>query len=295
MDALYDHGRRKFPQAGLLASSQGRGWANVAAELRHHPKGQIPDICSQQTEITLALTGTQVGRVYRSGNGRLQDCRARSGTLWLCPPGVHEQEIVLTEDIPQVFHLYMPQGLTGDEAASEDCVLTRLAYAADVNDDFIRQICLRIIEELQTESAGGALLVEQLALVLGTHLRMRYCDGQTKRQLQERQPHMLDERRLKRVIDYVESHLFEDLSVTELAEVACLSRSHFARAFRGALGQSPSDYVGDRRLENAKQMLQDKSLSLTEIAATCCFSSQAAFTRAFKKKTGQSPGAFRRQ
>jgi AraC family transcriptional regulator len=291
MDRLYDHGVRKFPQAGLLATSMGRGWSNMAAELRRHPKGQIPDFCAQQTEITFAIEGARSGRVHRRGDSRPQSSTARTGTVWLCPPGVREEEIVLTEDIPLVFHLYLP-----DCAPEEDggAALRRLAYAADVDDELIRQICFRIASELREESSGGSLLVEQLAIALGTHLRSRYCDAYDGFVPLERHGPALDHRRLRRVIDYVEAHLFENLSVSELADVACLSRSHFARAFKAALGQAPSDYIGAKRLESAKSMLMDETKSLAEVAQICCFSSQAAFTRAFKNYTGQAPGAYRR-
>ncbi|WP_137155416.1 AraC family transcriptional regulator [Rhizobium sp. FKL33] len=292
MDRLYDHGSRKFPQAGLLATSKGRGWSNIAAELRRHPKGQIPDFCAQQTEITFAVDGARSGRVHRRGDSRPQSSTARSGTIWLCPAGVREEEIVLTEDLPLVFHLYLPD-VTPDEDGGS--ALKRLAYAADVDDELIRQICFRIASELREESSGGSLLVEQLAIALGTHLRSRYCDAYLGSIRPEKQAPALDHRRMRRVIDYVEAHLFENLTVSELAEIACLSRSHFARAFKAALGEAPSDYIGARRLEFAKTMLGDESLSLAEIAQTCCFSSQAAFTRAFKKNTGKAPGAFRRR
>ncbi len=196
-----------------------------------------------------------------------------------------------TEDIPLVFHLYLP-----DVAPEEDggSALRRLAYAADVQDELIRQICLRIASELREESSGGSLLVEQLTIALGTHLRGRYCDaysgsvsvGEARSGAGSTPPASGDR--------LCGSPSLRNLSVGELADVACLSRSHFARAFKAALGRAPSDYIGAKRLESAKSMLTDETKSLAEIAQICCFSSQAAFTRAFKNYTGQAPGAFRR-
>jgi AraC family transcriptional regulator len=56
----------------------------------------------------------------------------------------------------------------------------------------------------------------------------------------------------------------------------------------------PYRYVSRRRLENAKAMLATGKLSLGEIAHRSCFTSQAAFTRAFSRATGITPGEYRR-
>ena len=105
----------------------------------------------------------------------------------------------------------------------------------------------------------------------------------------------LDRRRLFRVLDYVDRHLEGNLSLDDMASVACLSRFHFARAFKQAVGQSPGRYVVARRLERAKALLVDGDAPLVEIALALRFSSQANFTRAFRQSTGLAPGQYRRE
>jgi AraC family transcriptional regulator len=104
----------------------------------------------------------------------------------------------------------------------------------------------------------------------------------------------LDRVRLSRVLGYIEEHLAVDITVTELANVACLSIFHFTRAFAGAMGVPPHHYVSRRRLENAKAMIAGGRASLHEIALDCQFSSQSSFTRAFRRVTGMTPGEYRR-
>jgi AraC-like DNA-binding protein len=104
----------------------------------------------------------------------------------------------------------------------------------------------------------------------------------------------LDRERLSRVLGYIEAHLSESITVTDLANVACLSLFHFARSFTGAVGVPPHYYVGRRRLENAKAMITAGRASLYEIALDCQFSSQSSFTRAFRRVTGMTPGEYRR-
>src|SRR5262249_37174961 len=105
----------------------------------------------------------------------------------------------------------------------------------------------------------------------------------------------LDQRRLFRVLDYVEANLEGDLTLDRMASIACLSRYHFARAFKQAVGQSPHRYVSAKRLERAKALLTRGDRSLIYSALALSFSCQANFTRAFRQQTGQTPGQFRQK
>jgi AraC family transcriptional regulator len=64
-----------------------------------------------------------------------------------------------------------------------------------------------------------------------------------------------------------------------MASIACLSRYHFARAFKQAVGQSPHRYVSARRLERAKALLTRGDQPLVDIAFSLSFSSRANFAR----------------
>ena len=79
--------------------------------------------------------------------------------------------------------------------------------------------------------------------------------------------------------EFIEDHLGDELTVARLADEACLSPFHFARAFRSATGTAPHRYLTERRLERARTLLAEDALSIAEIAARCGFSSQSYFTR----------------
>jgi AraC family transcriptional regulator len=104
----------------------------------------------------------------------------------------------------------------------------------------------------------------------------------------------LDRRRLTRVLDYIGANLEDDLTLARLASIACLSRFHFSRAFKAAVGRSPHHYVSAKRLELAKQLLGKGDQPLAQLALTLKFSCQANFTRAFREATGQTPTQYRR-
>jgi AraC-like DNA-binding protein len=104
----------------------------------------------------------------------------------------------------------------------------------------------------------------------------------------------LDNRRLRRVLEYIDAHLAEDITVAALAKVACFSVFHFTRAFSAAVGAPPQRYVRQRRLERAKALIAVESISIARAAFMCGFSSQASFTRAFRKAAGMTPAGYRR-
>jgi AraC family transcriptional regulator len=103
----------------------------------------------------------------------------------------------------------------------------------------------------------------------------------------------LDDRRLQRVLQFVDDNLQNPIALKDLAAVANLSPFYFSRAFRNVTGNSPQRFVRARRLEKAKEFLADGGMSLADIALICNFSSQSSFTRAFTRVLGISPGQYR--
>jgi AraC family transcriptional regulator len=98
----------------------------------------------------------------------------------------------------------------------------------------------------------------------------------------------------RRVLDYIDQNLEQEFTVSDLARIAHLSVFHFARVFASTMGMPPQRYVSQRRLESAKKMIGTGRLPLSEIAFRSGFSSQASFTRAFRRAANMTPGEFRR-
>jgi AraC family transcriptional regulator len=100
---------------------------------------------------------------------------------------------------------------------------------------------------------------------------------------------------LNRVLDYIEAHLRQDLSLSALAEAAATSPFHFSRAFRQSMGVTPHQYVLAQRVECAKSLLRNHELTIGEISLSAGFTRQNHFARVFQKKTGLTPTEFRRR
>ncbi|MBW8806270.1 MAG: AraC family transcriptional regulator [Catenulisporales bacterium] len=82
-------------------------------------------------------------------------------------------------------------------------------------------------------------------------------------------------------------------TVAALAAQARMSRSLFARRFTEMLGNTPMDYVAEVRMRHATSLMREHSLSLGQVATRVGYQSPAAFSRAYKRVTGRSPGAAR--
>ena len=103
----------------------------------------------------------------------------------------------------------------------------------------------------------------------------------------------IGDRRLRRVVDYIEDNIVEDLSLKDMAAIAAMSPYHFARAFKAATDASPLQYVINARIERAKAMLKSTRLPISEIAFRAGYRHLGHFSRHFKSRVGTTPGAYR--
>jgi AraC family transcriptional regulator len=101
--------------------------------------------------------------------------------------------------------------------------------------------------------------------------------------------------KIRRLRDYIDQHLSRSVSVAELSAIAGLSTTHFSRAFGRSFGQAPHVYVVHRRLDKARHMMLTTDTPLSELAVACGFSDQAHFCKLFRRHTGRTPAAWRRE
>jgi AraC family transcriptional regulator len=100
--------------------------------------------------------------------------------------------------------------------------------------------------------------------------------------------------RINRVIDHIDEHLGDELTLADLADVACFSRFHFHRIFSAMVGETIADYLKRVRLQAAaSRLVNNPRDSVTDIALACGFSSPSVFARAFRDRFGTSASAWR--
>lgn len=98
----------------------------------------------------------------------------------------------------------------------------------------------------------------------------------------------------RRVLEHIETHLATPLRNKDLADVVDYSEFHFNVAFRNSLGASPHEFLIQRRIERARQLMLSTDMPLCEIAAECGLADQAHLSRLFRRIVGETPAAWRR-
>lgn len=106
---------------------------------------------------------------------------------------------------------------------------------------------------------------------------------------------MLLQSRIRRMLQYVQEHYAEKLTLEQIAQSASISRSEALRCFHSALRQTPVDYLIGYRLLKARQLLTTTNDSVSGIAAAVGMENISYFIRAFKARYGKTPGAYRRE
>jgi YesN/AraC family two-component response regulator len=99
--------------------------------------------------------------------------------------------------------------------------------------------------------------------------------------------------KLRKVFNYVDNHLNQELSLEKLAGEIGLTSYYFARLFKQSTGQSFHQYVIRQRVERAKQLLQQSELSIAKIAVECGFANSSHLALHFKRIVGRAPKKFR--
>src|SRR5690606_31382179 len=131
-----------------------------------------------------------------------------------------------------------------------------------VKDAFVSQLILAVRDELRQGNPCGPIYAETAAQMLALHLLSRHCafnhriksgkGGLTKSQL-------------RLVLDYIDSHLHEEISLDALAALTELTSFHFLRLFKRTTGETPLQFIIRLRMERAKVLLT-AGMSVTEVA-----------------------------
>lgn len=293
MDLLAD-GFRKYGGLDVVTTSRRLAWDGLVADLRHHEAAELPPFEPKVLEICIAVACHDDCVVTRKGQGVWQRTRVEPGIVWLCPSGVQEEDIRISE-WHDILHLYLPTdsfARSTDEHGGASVAADSIRYLAGLRDDLIRQAGWHLLSEMREPTSTARVRVQGLAHQLAARIAERYASGIGRGSPVARQ-HRLDEQRLRRVLEYMAQHIEDEISLDDLSAVACLSSFHFSRMFARRMGMSPHRYISQLRLERAKTLLALGRMSLAEIAIACCFSSQTNFSRAFRRATGSTPLEFR--
>jgi AraC family transcriptional regulator len=267
-------------------------WPHLRVERVRLEAGHLNPVTFQFNEVGFVLSGRTV--TSYSGNGAKQHYLIEQGTARVCPVGILERDVVLDAAIECLF-ISLPPGLIEASALVDydiDPANAELVYAGGLVDPTLQRIALSLNDVLLRGlvAATDRMFVDGMQAALAAHLFSNYSVGRWRPPARTPQ---LDPRKLARVLDYIDAHYAENIALSDLATVGCLSPYHFSRLFREATGHSPHSYLTRRRVKAAEDELLRNRASMAEIAEATGFGSQANFIRVFKKATGMTPGRIR--
>ena len=165
-----------------------------------------------------------------------------------------------------------------------------LASSIHIRDPQIERIGWMMQAEDHDAYPGGRLFADSLASALAARLLTLQSRGASSTSMTVR---ALPAWRLRQVIEYIEAHLDQDLTLAELARVAGFSLSHFKPLFREAAGMPVHRFVMQRRVERARVLLLEGRSNVTEIALATGFSHPSHLARCMRRMLGMSPSQLR--
>ena len=154
----------------------------------------------------------------------------------------------------------------------------------------IETLCMMLLKEAEQAESSSGLYIDSLANVLAVNLLKHYASSKPEVANYEGG---LPQQQLRQVLDYIHSHLDQEIKLSNLAGLLKMSQFHFSRLFKQSIGISPHQYLMQQRIERAKQLLQEKDRLIVDIAFECGFNSHSHLSKQFRQATGMTPKAFR--
>lgn len=273
----------------IMASSDSLAWRGVALR-GYRYRGQdvyIPPmrdymIVSYQRGLT---------PMERCFDGRWKHARCAPGSISLLTRA-QRSNWNWSENV-DVNHVYLEEATVlrvASEAMDRPLADIRLRDVLDVEDPVLTASVAAIAAEARAPGLGGNLYVEAVATQLALHLLRHYAEITVRERVDASQ---LGSAQRQRLVDYIDAHLHDSLSLPALAAVVGLGVCSFARRFRSSFGVAPHAYVTAQRVARAQRLLADPARVPKQVAVDCGFADQAHLNRVFKARTGLTPGEFR--
>jgi AraC family transcriptional regulator len=283
----------RYPEA-VVASSDAFAWQDIRViQLRHSlPEMAIPPSDNHCLVLNLSAPlqlNARLGK--RNFEGLVTAGEVAiipAGTTWSCKSdSSHLRNTVLLYLRP----LFVRSAVEGFDASYKEITLTpQIGFQSR----HIRHIAMSLLSELNEANVMGRLYADSLAIGLAIQLIRRYSSL--------KDVHLghggMAPHRLRKAISLIDHHLAVEeegrVALRAVAQEVSMSYFHFSRAFKQSMGMTPTNYIAERRIERAKQLMQETELPISEIALRSGFSSQSHFTTSFRRLAGVTPRSFRR-
>ena len=274
-----------------MSASDGLGWKGVAHRSYRYTGLDVPIPPMDHFMIVRYKAGSTP--MERSLDGHRTKTSCGPGDFSLLTHSEHSHWF-WTECI-EVSHTYLSDALmcrVASDVMERSVAEVRLHDLLRAQDPVVTTIADAITTEAQQRGLGGSMYAEALALQLAVHLLRRYAAVTYRDAVVHG---ALLPSRLRRLNEFIEAHLHENISIEQMAHVVGLGVWTFTKHFKTSTGRAPHEFVMDCRVDRARRLLAQGVLAIKEVAAHAGFSDQAHMTRVFRARLGTTPARLRKQ
>mgnify|MGYP002802782239 FL=1 len=209
----------------------------------------------------------------------------RTGDLVIIPPYMEHTEQSI-KNTPLEYYVIGVEGVSFQPADEETCVQVFCNFS---NKSLISDLFAQMLYEVRNPSYGSDKICQDLLEILILRI-VRY---QHVIPVPITSTYMTKE--CARIKEYLDINYSDPITLDTLTELTHMNKYYMAHSFAKYTGQSPIQYLNQRRMEAACTLLKDTDHSISSISSAVGFSSQSYFTQAFRKKYGMTPIKYRQQ
>ena len=202
---------------------------------------------------------------------------------------------IKTGNVKEAKRLFKPLDAEGMGKLSDD-PLRNLKYHLIITVAFITRYCIEGGMEMETAYNMSDAYIQRIDKCAGKDeihaIHQELVEGYAKR-MHDIIKHRLLSKPVILCIDYIYNHLHSRITLKELAQTAGLSESYLSRLFKKEIGATVSQYIAQKRVEAAENLLKYSDYSCVEISNYLCFNSESYFIQVFKSYTKMTPREYR--
>ena len=282
-----------YPEA-VVASSESRAWRDICLIQMRHSLNEVVIPSSDHHCLVVNLGARlhlRMGFEKQTLHGKV-----RAGEVAIIPAGTAWSYESYGSVPRNTLLLFLRPLVVRNVVERFEFTKKELAVTPQIGfrSRHIRHIAMSLLAELNQANVVGRLYADSMATGLALQLIGHYSSLKDVHiGYGGMAPHKL--RRVIAMIDgYLERKEEGRITLRSVARDVGISYCHFSKVFKQSMGMTPTNYIAERRIEQAKRLMEETDLAISEIALRTGFSGQSHFATSFRRLAGVNPRSFRR-